>query len=292
MSSTFGQALRRWRNQRGRTQLDLALVSGYSQRHLSFLESGRSKPSRSTVVILAEALDVPVRERNALLHAAGFAPLYTAEPLDSSHLRHALAALEAVVRSHRPFPALIIDRAWNMLGGNDNAFALFQHFIDQPPSVDPERPLNAMALCVDADGLRPCIRNWAPFMASIRGQLKAELMRAEDAGLRALIERIEADPEFRAHGRDSAGQVPTPVSTLSLEREGLRLELFTLHSTFATPNDASIAELRVETFFPADEASREVLVALDAELDNAGPSGADRQLIAAWRQPGRAARSD
>jgi transcriptional regulator with XRE-family HTH domain len=279
MASTFGQALRRWRTTRGRTQFDLAMISGFSQRHLSFLESGRSQPTRSTVVILAESLDVPMRERNGLLHAAGFAPLYSAEPLDSHHLEHALAALEVVVRSHRPFPALVIDRAWNMLGGNDNAHALFQRFMDQPLIDDPGQPLNAMRLCIEHGGLRPAIRNWAPFMASLLGPLKAELMRAENADLRELIEAIEDDPEFRSQGRDSAAQVATPVSTLVLSRDGLEIELFTLHSTFATPHDASLAELRVETFFPANEASRAALLALDAELGSEA-----RPPRVAWRR--------
>lgn len=283
MTSVFGQALKAWRTQRGRSQLDLALVSGFSQRHLSFLESGRSRPSRSTVVILAEALEVPVKERNALLHAAGFAPLYTAEPLDSARLRNALGALESVVQSHRPFPALIVDRAWNMLGGNDNAFALFQRFIDQPLMADPDHPQNAMGMCIDHRGLRPWIRNWAPFMASLLGQLKIQLAHAESAGLRNLIERIEADAEFRAHGRDGAESVGTPVPTLSLSRDGVDLELFTLHSAFATPNDATLAELRVETFFPANDASRTVLLALDAQLRSADPRVGQRPPMVAWR---------
>ncbi|MFU8817520.1 MAG: helix-turn-helix domain-containing protein [Pseudomonadales bacterium] len=284
MTSAFGQALKTWRSQRGRSQLDLALVSGFSQRHLSFLESGRSRPSRSTVVILAEALEIPVKERNALLHAAGFAPLYTAEPLDSAGLRSALGALESVVQSHRPFPALIVDRAWNLLGGNDNAFALFQRFMDQPLAADADHPQNAMGMCLDHRGLRPWIRNWAPFMASLLGQLKTQLVHAESADLRSLIERIEADAEFRAHGRDGAESVGTPVPTLALARDGMEMELFTLHSAFATPNDATLAELRVETFFPANEASRAALLALDAELRGADPQAAQRPPLVAWRR--------
>jgi transcriptional regulator with XRE-family HTH domain len=286
MTVQFGPALKRWRTQRGKTQLELALVSGFSQRHLSFLESGRSRPSRSTVVILAEALDVPVKERNALLHAAGFAPLYSAEPLDSRNLTHALGALEVVVQSHRPFPALIVDRAWNVLGGNDNAFGLFQRFIDAPLAMEGGARPNAMRLCMEAGGLRASIRNWGAFMASLLVHFRAELARSEDADLRRLVDAIEADPEFRAHGRDAAGQIATPVATLSLARDGIAIDLFTLLSTFGTPNDASLAELRVETFFPANDSSRTALLALDSELTQENPSRDATPPLAAWRRTG------
>jgi transcriptional regulator with XRE-family HTH domain len=285
MASAFGQRLKQWRLQRGRTQLELALVSGFSQRHVSFLESGRSRPSRSTVVILAEALDVPVKDRNDLLHAAGFAALYSQEPLDSQRLHHALAALESVVQSHRPFPAIVVDRAWNVLGGNDNAFALFQRFIDHPIAGDTSKPLNAMGACLEHDGMRPYILNWRPFASSLVVHLRQTLAYGgENADVRKLIERIESDPEFRAYGRDSAEAVDTPVATLSLARDGVRVDLFTLLSTFATAHDASLSELRVETFFPANDASREVLVAIDAELDAQNPARAAAPPVAAWRR--------
>jgi transcriptional regulator with XRE-family HTH domain len=285
MTSDFGQALKRWRTQRGKTQLELALTSGFSQRHVSFLESGRSRPSRSTVVILAESLGVPVKERNALLHAAGFASLYSQEPLDSGRLHHALAALETVVQSHRPFPALVVDRAWNTLGGNDNAFALFRRFIDRPPASDASSPLNAMGICVDPAGLRPCILNWAQFMATLVVHLRQELAWGGDhPDLRALVEQIESDPEYRAHGRDAAETVATPVATLSLARDGIRVDLFTLLSAFATAHDASLSDLRVETFFPTDDASRAVLLAIDAELTAANPARVTTPPMAAWRR--------
>ncbi|MEE4384157.1 MAG: helix-turn-helix transcriptional regulator [Pseudomonadales bacterium] len=274
MTETFGQALRRWRRLRRRTQLDLALAAGYSQRHLSFLESGRSRPSRSAVLVLAEALDVPLRERNALLHAAGFAPGFSAEPLDSERLRPAVEALATVADAHRPFPALIVDRSWNVRGGNANAFALFERYAELSPGAD--GTLNALALCVDPRGLRPRIRNWASFMARLLTQFRLELAREDEPELRALVERVEADPEYRAGLRRDAGADPLrdPVATLVLEADGRELAFFTLHSNLAVAQDATLADLRVETFFPADAATRTALLELDAAL----PSSAGTAL--------------
>ena len=262
----FGDLLKQWRKRRGRTQFDLAHHAGFSQRHLSFLESGRSKPSRATVVVLAEALEVPVVARNALLLSAGFAPLYSAEPLDSGRLQFALAALNVVLESHRPFPALIVDRAWNLHGANPNAMHLLQRFLPAAEPASQGRPLNVMRLCVERTGLRDCIRNWLPFMAALLAQLKVEHARLPTADLQGLIDAIESDHEFRVGGRDAAGSVATPVLTLELERDGFAIELFTLLSTFGTATDANLAELRVETFFPANAASRERLVEIDAAL--------------------------
>ena len=263
----FGELLRLWRSRRGRTQFELAGHAGFSQRHLGFLESGRSRPSRSAVVILADALEVPVGERNVLLQAAGFAPLYTAEPLDSERLRFAVEALESVVRSHRPFPALIVDRAWNMRSANANALALFREFLPPAAVPAPDKPLNVMMMCILPGFLRGSIRNWLPFVAALLGQIKAEHARVPNPELQALITRIEADAEFRAGGREAAGQVDSPVATLQLARGGMEVELFTLLSAFGTATDASLDALRVETFFPANAASRQLLLELDAAID-------------------------
>jgi transcriptional regulator with XRE-family HTH domain len=265
----FGTLLKHWRTRRGRTQFELADHAGYSQRHVSFLESGRSKPSRAAVVILADALEVPVAERNVLLQAAGYAPLYTADPLDSSRLRFALSALHAVVESHRPFPALIVDRGWNMLSANTNALVFFQRFLPTLASGVADKPLNAMRMCIEPGELRSAIGSWPQFAATLLSQLKGEQARAVHPTLTELIELIEADPEFQRQGRDAAERVGSPVATFRLVRGDLDVELFTLLSTFNTVTDASLAELRVETFFPANEASREMLLALDAQIRTA-----------------------
>jgi len=286
-ASAFGAELRRWRAERGKTQLELSIISGYSQRHVSFLESGRSQPSRATVITLADALDVPVRARNSLLHAAGFAPVYTSERLDSQRLRPAVAALETVLQSHRPFPAIVVDRGWNMFAGNDNAFALFQRFLDKPMAFDPGRPLNAMRLCIDADGIRPYVVDWNGFVSALLVRLRHELeFEGDNADVRALVGAIESDPEFQKHRSDPIAATAAPVATLSLERDGTRVDLFSLISTFGTPNDATLSELRVETFFPASDASRSVLLAIDDALERAHPGRAEAGPLALWRQAG------
>lgn len=264
-TTAFGDRLRFWRTRRGRTQFELSQHAGFSQRHLSFLESGRSKPSRSTVVILADALEVPVGERNGLLQSAGFAPLYSAEPLDSVRLRYAISALEAVIESHQPFPALIVDRGWNMLQANSSALMLFQKFLPVPLTLAADKPLNVMRMCIEPNGLRDSIANWPAFAAAFLPQLKAEQLHTPNPVVQDVIEMIEQDPEYRERGRDAAQVIRTPVATLQLEHGGLKIELFTLLSMFGSPNDSSLSELRVETFFPANEASRELLLRFDAE---------------------------
>lgn len=280
----FGAQLRHWRKTRGKTQFEVSHISGYSQRHVSFLESGRSRPSRTTVITLAEALDVPVKERNTLLTAAGFAPLYSHAPIDSARLAHATAALERVIQSHRPFPAIVVDRGWNTYAANDSALALFQMFMASPLPTGGERPLNAMQLCLDHSGLRPHISNWAEFVAALLIRLRHELaFDGDDEGLQSLVHTIETDDEFIGHTRQTDATAESPLATLCLERDGRRVNLFSLISTFGTPNDATLAELRVETFFPADEHSRETLLAIDAALGESQRGHTSAVPFAAWR---------
>lgn len=262
----FGEQIRHWRRQRRRSQLDLALHSGFSQRHISFLESGRAQPSRASAVVLAEALEIPLEARNDLLQAAGFAPLYSAETLDSALLEPAMAALATVMDSHRPFPALLLDRAWNILGGNDNAFALLQGFSARALPAPTGQPLNALRLCLDAGALRESIVDWPAFMVQVVQRLREQWLRSRDEALAALLQAVEADPEYPARDHSHALAFACPVATMTLARGTTRVSLYSLHSSFATPMDTTLAQLRIETFFPADTASREALLAIDAGL--------------------------
>lgn len=267
--SSFGTHLRYWRKARGLTQFDVAMTAGYSQRHLSFLESGRSQPSRETVMVLAETLAVPIRERNVLLNAAGYAPVYTQEPFGSEQLRVVLSAVQDVLTSHRPFPALLVDRAWNTFALNETAKVLFGQFVGVgDESLD---SINAVRICLDEGGLKPCIRNWHGFMRGILGQLKADLrgdLVHDD--IAALIDDIQS---ALAQSK-SDGNAPLaddfPVLRLQLERDGLAISLFTMMSSFNLPLDATIAELRIETFLPADDASRAFLMTLDQAVHGQG----------------------
>ena len=197
----FGQALRRWRTKRGRAQLELANLAGYSQRHISFLESGRSQPSRRTVVTLAEALDVPLRDRNGLLQAAGFAPMFSAEPLDSEFLRFALEAFEKVLQSHRPFPAIVVDRAWNMYAGNDNAFGLFEMYLHSPAAISDQTPLNVLRMTLSPEGTRNYIRNWPEYAQNILNHLKRDLDFRPD-------QHIHWPTDPRVRGRSGTRCIP------------------------------------------------------------------------------------
>ena len=264
--NTFGEELRRWRNKRGRSQLELAAQAGYSQRHLSFLESGRSKPSRKTVLNLVEALDVPVHARNGLLQSAGFAPVFSAEPISSDALRFALQGLSKVLDSHRPFPALIVDRAWNMYAANLNALVLFNMFTAEPIEVSIEQPLNVLEMSLSENGIRTSIQNWPEFASIFVAQLKRDLEHdPADELLAGLIHRFGADPELRAYQNSQATPPPAPFATITFARNGVQARLMTLVSQFAAPADSTLASLRVETFFPADQATRELLHELDRQ---------------------------
>lgn len=264
--SAFGEQLRSWRSRRGRSQLELAELAGYSQRHISFLESGRSQPSRKTVINLSEALDVPVKARNGLLQAAGFAAVYSAEPISSEALRFGVATLEKVLEGHRPFPALIVDRAWNMYAANLNAMLLFNLFTVTPIQVSVEQPVNVLELCLSADGIRPSLSNWAEFASVFLTQLKRDLDHdPSQEHLRGLVHRFAADAELRAYLSSQETPGGNPFYTMNLARNGLEARLMTFVSEFAAPADSTLAELRVETFCPADEATRELLNQLDEE---------------------------
>lgn len=265
--NTFGTQLRYWRKARSLTQFDLAMTAGYSQRHLSFLESGKSQPSRETVMVLAEALGVPVRERNVLLDAAGFAPVYTQEPIGSEHLEVVLGAVHEVLASHRPFPALLVDRAWNTYALNETANVLFGQFVNGGEAYASLDAVNAVRICLDDAGLKPFIRNWHGFMRGILGQLKADLRRelVHDE-VAALIEDVQTALRQSQSGRDAGLADDFPVVRLQLERDGFAISLFTMMSTFNLPLDATIAELRIETFLPADATSRAFLTTLDESM--------------------------
>ncbi len=266
--SNFGAQLRYWRKARGLTQFDVAMTSGYSQRHLSFLESGRSQPSRETVMVLAETLGVPLRERNVLLDSAGFAPVYTHEPLTSEHLEVVLGLVHDVLASHRPFPALLVDRSWNTFALNATANALFSQFVAGGDAYESLDAVNAVRICLDHAGLKPFIRNWHGFMRGILGQLKTELQReVVHDDIAALIDDIQTALAGSKSEQSTALGDDFPVVRLQLERDGMQISLFTMMSSFNLPLDATIAELRIETFLPADDASRAFLLALDRSVE-------------------------
>src|SRR5258708_4599330 len=167
----LGTLLRHWRNVRGRNQLDLSIETGVSQRHISFIESGRSSPGRQTLLEIAQVLDVPLRERNTLLLSAGYAPVYSEAAWNSAQMQSVTKALERILRQHEPFPALVMDRYWNVLLTNDAAPRFFDCFIDMSRRKGPR---NMLHLIFDPDGMRPFVENWADVAASLMQRVKSE----------------------------------------------------------------------------------------------------------------------
>jgi transcriptional regulator with XRE-family HTH domain len=254
---TFGDHLRSWRQRRHLSQLELAGDAEISTRHLSFVETGRAQPSRDMVLRLAERLQVPLRERNVLLVAAGFAPMFSQRPLDDPALSAARQAVELVLAAHEPFPALAVDRHWTMVMANRAVAPLLQ-------GVDASLlapPVNVLRLSLHPKGLAPAIANLPEWRNHLLNRLRAQIAASADPVLAALLEELRLLP---AHGasagrppaqRDYAGivvplELVTPVGTLAF---------FSTTTVFGTPVDVTLSELAVEAFFPADQATASAL---------------------------------
>jgi transcriptional regulator with XRE-family HTH domain len=254
----FGTLMRIWRRKRGLSQLDLAMAGNVSQRHVSFLESGRARPSRPMVLNLAGRLDMPLRETNRLLLAAGFAPAYREGRLDEPSLAEARRALELILRQHEPFPCLAVDAAWNVLLANGAAQRLLGRL-----GVPLDPPLNLARLTLGAGGLRPYITNWAESAPAFLHRLQREAM--ESPACAAILAELRRDPLVAELSRRVEADIePRPILPVSLSKEGVTLNLISMIASFGTPQDVLLQELRIESFFPADEASEQVLRALAA----------------------------
>ncbi|MBW3657996.1 MAG: helix-turn-helix transcriptional regulator [Actinobacteria bacterium] len=260
----FGDLLRGWRERRRRTQLDLSLAAGVSARHLSFLETGRSRPSREMVLRLAEHLDVPLRERNSLLTAAGFAPVYPRRDLDAPELAQVRAAIDLVLRGHEPYPAIAVDRCWDVVGLN-RAAGLFLDGVS-PEALSPAP--NAYRLSLHPGGLAPRIVNLPEVAHHLLGRLRHDMEVSGDPDLAALLDEVSGFPTVRSLPRPvpSRGEVVLPVR---LRHPRGELALFTTVATFGTPVDVTVAELALETFFPADERTASLLARFAEEADDA-----------------------
>lgn len=258
-----GTLLRHWRTRRGRSQMALALDVGVSPRHLSFVETGRSRPSAELLLALSEELSVPLRERNVLLLAAGYAPRYTESALGDAALVRVRAALQRMLDTHHPYPGVVIDRAWNIVLANRAAEAMVA---DLPPHLLGP-PVNVFRACLHPDGLAARTRNFAEWSAYLLEQLSRSAALTGDPALSRLLDEVMAYPTVAGGAVQSrpAADEPTLLVPLRLDAGGGReLSLFTTLTTFGTPRDITLAELSVELFFPADDAS-------DALLRQASP---------------------
>jgi transcriptional regulator with XRE-family HTH domain len=249
-STGVGPLLRDWRNRRRVSQLDLALDAAVSARHLSFVETGRSKPSRELVLNLAEHLEVPLRERNALLLAAGYAPAYGERPLGDEAMAPVRDALERLLKGHEPFPAVAVDRQWELVGANAPALALLSDGV-APALLEP--PVNTLRVSLHPDGLAPRIANLAEYSAHLLTRLRREAVLSGDPALSALHEELAGYPGVddgsqAVHDPSAALFVPLRLTVPDGE-----LTFFSTIATFGTALDVTVAELAIESFFPADE---------------------------------------
>lgn len=241
----FGTLVRQWRQRRRLSQLDLALQADVSSRHVSFIETGRSAPSRAMVLRLAEALDVPHREQNHLLLAAGLAPEFTERSLDDPDMAAVREGVDRVLRAYDPYPCLAVDRGWHIVAANAGVSLLMRgvagHLLEAP---------NALRISLHPDGLAPHIRNLGQWRHHVIGRLRREVAASGSEELRGLLTEIEAYPGGSEETRDLGG-VAVP---LVIERpDGAVLTFMSTVTTFGTALDLTAAELSIEAFLPADE---------------------------------------
>jgi transcriptional regulator with XRE-family HTH domain len=256
--SGLGRLLREWRARRRMSQLDLAVEAGISSRHLSFVETGRAQPSREMVLLLARALDVPLRERNALLTSAGYAPMYRETGLETPALAQARRALDYILRQQEPYPALVLDRRWNVLKVNEGSARVQAAFLD-PAAVAELGPPNAMRLMFHPRAFRPHIVNWAATAASLIQWLHRDVVSGfGDTETRGLLEELLSYPDVPRHWRTlDLDASPAPFLPIEFRKGDVALRYFTTLTTLGTPHDITLQELRIESFFPADEATEE-----------------------------------
>lgn len=254
----FGRLVKDWRQLRGRSQMNLALDAEVSARHLSFIENGRSQASREMVLRLLDALDVPLRERNRFLSAAGYASLYRHSNLDDALLEPALNALRFMLEQHEPYPAFVVDRLWNLLLANEASRKLLDQ-LKISADIDPKIQTNLFRLSLHPDGIRPYIENWPEFAGALvtRARLEAAAAYGDDP-LIALLDEVLNFPDVRELIRDNDGsKFLDPVVPLRLKIGHKRLSWFSIIATFGTPQDVTLQEIRLETFAPADRATEE-----------------------------------
>jgi transcriptional regulator with XRE-family HTH domain len=260
VTAEIGPQLRAWRMARRVSQEQLAARAGVSSRHLSFVENGRSSPSRDLVLALAGALDVPLRDRNALLTAAGFAAAYRASPLDGEELSYLRRAIDHVMRQQEPYGAVVVDGGWNIVEMNKGAATLFRRF---PPTSAAgfEAARNLLLGTVHADAMRPYIVNWHDVAGHLVVRLHREIaMRPEDDRLRRLLAAVLAQPDVPGEWRIPVpGRTAAPVLTVHVRGGGLELRLFTMLTSIGTPLDITADEIHIESYFPADDATDAVL---------------------------------
>ena len=248
----LGELLRYWRHERGKSQLDLSMDTGISQRHLSFVESGRSSPSRDLLSIVSDALNIPLRERNVLLLASGFAPQYSEESMDADQMAVITKAIDRMLQQHEPHPALVLDRYWNVIRTNEAAPRFFGSFVDLAKRP---KPRNLLDLMFDPAGMRSFVEDWEKVAAGLLQRVRREAVgQVVDAKLQDLLKRLRRYPGVA--DLKSLLTPQSPVLPIVFLRGNQRVSYFSLITTVGTPQCITAQELRVECMFPADAAER------------------------------------
>ncbi len=260
-TSSFASQLRWWRTRRGMPQLELAGLAGVSQRHLSFLELGRTAPSREMVLRLAAALDIPLRQQNALLLAAGFAPLWQERPLGAPALASVNRALDYMLAQQEPYPAFVIDRRWNLSRLNAGGRHLVAFLTGTPVAEpDPQRPVNLADALLSPDALRPFVVNWREVALYFVRSVHADALADGTRETARLLDRLLAYPDVpRIADLPAMESAQDPVLAIHFAKGETSLSLFTTLATLGTPHDVTVQEIRIECFFPADDASADTL---------------------------------
>lgn len=245
-----GNLLREWRRRRNLSQLDLAHRAGVSARHVSFVETGRSRPTPGMILRLSEQLAVPLREQNRLLLAGGYAPAYPENRLGDPSMAQANLAIETILQAHLPYPALVIDLGWELVAANDAVWAM----LDGLPARVVEPPVNVIRLSLDPDGLAPRIINLEQWRSVLMSRIRHEFEAGRDPRLAALLEDFDSGPS------SDPGPLPDLVVPLRLRREdGGELSLVSTTTVFGTPREVTLSELAIEAFYPADDETRRTL---------------------------------
>jgi len=253
---SFAARLKWWRGQRGLSQLALATQCDVSQRHLSFLELERASPSREMVDRLATALGIPLRQHNALLLAAGFAPQWPERDLAAPDLAGVTNALDHMLAQQEPYPAVVVDRHWNLLKANTGAVRLMEFLVGP---LAPGAAINLADALVGPDVLRPYLANWVDVVRHFIHSIEADAAADGLDESAALLERLMSYRGVREALRSSAGDARSPVLAMHFEKDGRSLRLFTTIATLGTPQDVTLQELRIECFFPMNDATARLL---------------------------------
>jgi transcriptional regulator with XRE-family HTH domain len=248
----LGELLRYWRQERGKSQLDLSMDTGISQRHLSFVESGRSAPSRDFLSIVSDALNIPLRERNVLLLASGFAPQFSEQSIDAEQMAVVTRAIDRMLQQHEPHPALALDRYWNVIRTNEAALRFFGSFVDLEKRP---KPRNLLRLIFDPAGMRPFVEEWEKVASGMLQRVLREAVgQVMDTKLQELLKRLREYPGVAQLKPSLTPQ--SPILPIVFRKENQRFSYFSLITTVGTPQCITAEELRVECMFPTEVEER------------------------------------